>query len=690
MAVPSFNAFVVSCPRWWSRALICLVLFIPNGGFAQADSVVQADVCIYGGTSAGIIAAYTVKKLGKSVIVIEPGSYVGGMSVSGSFDQIREKEIITGLARDFYRRVGKHYNKLEQWSYEPHVGEAVFKDYIDRAGLDILMQSSIVEVRKVANALVYVVAQTANSKRLQVRARMFIDCSYEGDLMAMSGVPFTTGREGNGTYSETLNGIQITEHNQFPDGIDPFKESGKAKSGILDGLAVGKFPNGVADENFHSGQFIVCLTSEPANRLPITQPVDYSAERYELLLRSILSQPGRTKLSDHFRFVRLPNSKSLLIGEGMFPTGDVNDDETHLHGSIEQRQQTAALQASFTRGLLYFLTTDDRLPASIRTEMKMWGFPADEFVSSNHWPYQLGLRSSRRMISDYVITQANLEGKRRAPDPVGRAPVLSQAAVARRVIIGRDVKNEGTFKLPDRPPFEIPYRAIVPREKDCLNLLVPVCMSTSYVAEPSIRPEAVIMMMGQAAASAAVLAINEQVTIQQIHTKRLLELLHNNPLADSSLVEVLVDNDDGRHTRRSGKQWAAVEKRGYGKSYLAVDPPQEKSISVKKKLQVDAFRFSPAIRSGGNYDVYIFIPKVEKCSQFMTVRISNGSTVQERVLNPSNLVVDEDSPGEWLSLGRHRIEKGKHPFVEITNLGANGKVMADAVLWVPCAADSLN
>ena len=272
---------------------ICTFLLCCLCPFLLHSQPINVDVCVYGGTSAGVIAAYTAKKAGKSVVLIEPGRHLGGMSSGGlGATDIGNKQAITGLSRDFYRRIGKHYGQPEQWTFEPHVAEVVFNQYIHEARVPVWYGYRLATTKTQNNRIREITVEPAlsDSKMANriVRAKQFIDCSYEGDLMAQAGVDYTYGREANSQYGETLNGVQFRDKHQFPDGVDPYVVPGKPESGLLWGISTGKLAaNGTGDKAIQAYNYRLCLTDDPANRIPITRPAGYDSTRYELLLRQI-------------------------------------------------------------------------------------------------------------------------------------------------------------------------------------------------------------------------------------------------------------------------------------------------------------------------------------------------------------------------------------------------------------------
>jgi hypothetical protein len=667
--------------------ILAFIFLIPWNCFAQ--KTVYTDICIYGGTSSGVIAAYTAKMLGKNVVLIEPGGHLGGMTSGGlGYTDIGNKSAITGLARDFYRRIGKHYGKFEQWVFEPHVAEAVFNDFIRRADVEVIYQSRIEGVNKdiLSKITSIAVGQSLDSvhQRIDIHAAMFIDCSYEGDLMAMAGVSYKVGRESNHDYNETINGVQLMDGHQFPDGIDPYKIPGKRRSGLLWGVKADSLkPAGTEDKKIQAYNYRICLTSEPANQVPITQPDDYDPSRYELLLRLMDASPQKRRLNDYFIISKMPNSKTDINNKGGFSSDMIGMNHAYPEASYAQRDSIVKLHENYTKGLLYFIGHDERVPKPLRDEMLMWGYPADEYLGNNHWSHQLYIREARRMIGEYVMTQQNCEGKRKVHDGIGMAAYTMDSHNCQRIVVDGQVKNEGNVEVGGFGPYPISYRAIIPKEEHCTNLLVPVCLSATHIAYGSIRMEPVFMVLGQSAATAAVMAIENQVYIQDVNVKELQHTLIHNPLCDSSVTDVVVDNEDGRHTRVNGKKWIRKDEGGYGKSFLVSDPPEEKKLERNARFKFNTVRFHGPIKAPGRYQVFIYLPKVDACTDQMKVKVSDGRTARERIVNPKNLSVEGQASGEWLSLGQQEIIAGKRPFVEVTNEGATGKVVADAVIWVP-------
>lgn len=675
------------------RALTFSIIIFLTTHSVSAQKTLETDICIYGGTSSGVIAAYTAKMLGKNVLLIEPGKHLGGMTSGGlGYTDIGNKSAITGLARDFYRKIGQHYGKFEQWIFEPHVAEEVFNSYIQQAQVAVMYQTRLLDVNKdvlnrISSISLEVLSDSAKG-RVSVRASMFIDCSYEGDLMAKAGVAYKVGRESNEEYGETINGVQLMDGHQFPDGIDPYKIPGKPKSGLVWGISPDTLrAKGTGDKKVQAYNYRICLTSDKENQIAITQPANYDPARYELLLRLINACPQKRKLNDYFIISRMPNNKTDINNRGGFSSDMIGMNFSYPEASYADRDSIIKMHEDYTRGLLYFIGHDERVPKPLRDEMQMWGYPMDEYRDNDHWSHQLYIRESRRMVGAYVMTQHNCQGTRKVHDGVGMAAYTMDSHNCQRIVVNGQVKNEGNVEVGGFGPYPISYRSIVPQQEHCTNLLVPVCLSASHIAYGSIRMEPVFMVLGQSAATAAVMAIDHQLHVQDVNVKELQHALLSNPLCDSSIADVIVDNDDGKHARVSGRSWTRNKDGGYGHSFLVSEPPDEKKLDRGRSVKFNTVRFHGAISNPGRYQVFLYLPQISACTDMMKVTVSDGRTSRERIVNPKNISVEGQTSGEWVSLGQQEIVAGGKPFVEVTNEGANGKVVADAVIWVPVRVD---
>jgi FAD dependent oxidoreductase len=502
----------------------------------DAQQKISADICIYGASSGGVIAACTAARLGKKVILVTPSAHPGGLSSGGLGNtDIGNKMAITGLSRDFYHRVGMHYGKSEQWIFEPHVAEDIFKDYIREAGVTVLFRQMLTKIGKKGNRIQEMFTSpldpTSGQTGYMIRAKEYIDCSYEGDLMAMAGISYTVGRENNQKYNETVNGVQLLDKHQFPEGVDPYREEGVPGSGLLWGISSGTLAaQGSGDQKIQAYNFRLCLTDSIENRLEIVKPAGYDSSRYELLIRVIKIKNPKSLEEGILNFNLMPGRKTDINNNGPFSTDMIGMNYNYPDGNAETREKIFRDHKAYTQGLLYFLGHDSRVPEHLRNEMLQWGYPKDEFTDNDHWSPQLYIRESRRMIGEYVMTESNCTGKLKVEDGVGLAAYTMDSHNCERVVVHGIVKNEGDVQVGGFPPYPVSYRSIVPRQNECVNLLVPVCLSASHIAYGSIRMEPVFMVLGQSAAEAAVMAINLHLPVQSIPVGKLQIELRDNPL----------------------------------------------------------------------------------------------------------------------------------------------------------------
>ncbi|HRO47103.1 FAD-dependent oxidoreductase [Agriterribacter sp.] len=654
------------------------ILFCLCGSMVFAQKNVQtADICVYGGTAAGVVAAYTAKQMGRSVILIEAGKHIGGLTSGGlGYTDIGNKYVVSGISRDFYRRVGKHYGKFEQWIFEPHVAKATLMQYITAAKVNVLYEHEVITVKKeTAHIREITLRYTGpNGKQADqtIKARMFIDCSYEGDLMAKAGVSYIVGREANSVYNETYNGVQLMDKHQFPDDIDPYVIPGDPKSGLLWGIS-GKAlaERGTGDSKVQAYNYRLCLTNEPANSIPITKPDDYDASKYELLLR-VIEKNKSASLNPHLKIDLMPNHKTDINNNGPFSTDMIGMNYDYAEADFTTRQKIAKAHESYTKGLLYFLGNDERVPVHLRQEMLQWGYPKDEYTDNGNFTPQMYIREARRMIGAYVMTQDNCEGKRTVADGVGMAAYTMDSHNCQRIVVNGMVKNEGDVQVRGGGPYPVAYRSIIPQPGECKNLLVPVCLSASHIAYGSIRMEPVFMVLAQSAAVAASMAIQSGKAVQDVDVKKLQQSLQANPLMNSAAPEILVDNDDTAHVTIDGK-WEAVTQGAYGSSKL-----RNADNSVRQSV-----RFTPTIVKAGGYKIYYYLTTSEKPSTSTQVKIFNGQTIKSVPVSSAELKVEGQTSGGWIDLGAYRLPAGKKGYVEITNEGADGIVIADAVLFIP-------
>lgn len=659
------------------KKLILLIIAIPLL-FSCKSIEEEYDICIYGGNSAGVIAAYSAKMQGKKVLLIEPQNRLGGLSSGGlGFTDIGNKQVVTGLSKDFYRRLGAHYGKLEQWIFEPHVADSIFNDYIKRAGVDVLYMHRITAANVLDGYIKNIVLESSDGTKPEktISAKMFIDCTYEGDLMAKAGVSYTIGREDNSKYNETYNGVQLMKGHQFPDGIDPYKIEGDSTSGLLWGISSDKLlPDGTGDKLVQAYNYRICLTDNPDNRVEITKPDNYDPEKYELLLRLFDAQPDKRKLNHYFIWSKMPNNKTDINNRGGFSTDMIGMNHNYPEASYQERAEIIKQHKDYTQGLLYFYKTDPRVPQELRDEIQSWGYPKDEYVNDGHWSPQLYIRESRRMTGDYVMTQAHCEGREVVEDGIGMAAYTMDSHNCQRIVVEKDgkhmVKNEGNVEIGGGLPYPVSYRSITPKAEECKNLLVPVCLSASHIAYGSIRMEPVFMVLAQSAAVAAVEAI-ETGSVQSVDVKKVQNILHENPLLDGSFSEILIDDSDLDLSANS--DWEIIKKQGgYGPSFLKAKSKSGQSV-----------RFTPNIEHDGKYKIYVYYHMDKDVSSTIAYTISNGNEVWTKAINKEDVVVEGQTTGEWIELGMYDFKKSVKPYVEVSAKNADGKVIADAVLLIP-------
>ncbi|RPE12504.1 FAD-dependent oxidoreductase [Chitinophaga lutea] len=655
-----------------SGLLLCLFV-LPLAVLAQA--VKQVDICVYGGSSAGVIAAYTAKKMNKTVLLIEPGKRLGGLTSGGlGYTDIGNKYAITGLSRDYYRRIGKHYGKFEQWIFEPGVAERTFHQYIREADVAVLYQHRITAAKKENGRVTEIQLEPSaggTARHSVIRAKMFIDCSYEGDLMAKAGISYTVGREANAQYGETYNGVQLRDKHQFPDSIDPYKVPGKPESGLVWGISPAPLePQGTGDKKVQAYNFRICLTNQPANMVPITQPEGYDPARYELLARVVEKiKPG--SLNGILKFDRMPNNKTDINNNGAFSTDMIGMNYDYPEADYATREKIIKEHELYNKGLLYFIGHDPRMPATLRADMLKWGYPKDEYRESGYWSPQMYVREARRMTGAYVMTQANCEGREVVKDGVGMAAYTMDSHNTQRIVHNGMVKNEGDVQVGGFGPYPIAYRSIIPKAEECSNVLVPVCLSATHIAYGSIRMEPVFMVLAQSAATAAAMAIDKKQAVQDIDVPALQEELRRRPLATNATAEILVDNDDAGNVEISG-EWTKEKRGAYGPS-----------VHIASR-NGGSIRFTPEVVSNGVYRVYTYVPKHAGLTTVTKINLSpDGKTTTPTKYTAASVRVEGQTSGEWVDLGTVRLEKGRKGYVEITTEGADGTVVADAVLFVP-------
>lgn len=530
-------------------------------GSAMAQEIYEADVIVYGGTSAAVATAVQVSKMGKSVIIVSPDIHLGGLSAGGlGWTDSGSKKAIGGISRDFYHRIWKHYQDdaawnwqdrsgygsvgqgkpaddegvPTQWTFEPKIAEMIFDELMVENKIKLYRDEWLDRENGVEVVDGEIKSATMLSGK-KFQGKIFVDATYEGDLMATAGVSYHVGREGNSVYDETWNGIQTgTLHHKhwFMSDISPYKTPGDPTSGVLPLIST-EDPGvkGEGDDKIQAYCFRLCMTNHPENRVPFPKPANYDASRYELLVRTY--EAGRR---DHFeKFDPMPNKKTDTNNHGPVSSDYIGMNYDYPNGSYKRRKEIIKDHEDYQKGLLYFICNDSSIPEDIQTAYKEWGLAKDEFVDNGNWPHQLYIREARRMIGEYVTTEHDITSKYDTPSSVGMGSyAMDSHNIQRYIKEDGFVQNEGDIGTHVKKPYKISYGSIVPKKADCKNLLVPVCVSSSHIAFGSIRMEPVFMILGQSAGTAAVMSIDKGIPVQDLPYDELRKQL----LSDGQVMEL--------------------------------------------------------------------------------------------------------------------------------------------------------
>lgn len=478
--------------------------------FEEKNEEVDVDVCVYGGTAAGIMAAVTATQEGLRVTVLHPGRFIGGMTTGGlGYTDIGNKEAIGGLARQFYRSIGQRSGVEELWKFPPHLAQETIEEVVEEQQLEIRRACYLSHVIGSSSRIEKIVMLGG----LSVSARCFIDATYEGDLMAMAGVSYATGRESNTTYGESHNGFQMHESHQFDCPVDPYIREGHPESGLLPYVVPEKpTESGSGDRRIQAYNFRVCMTDDPEIRIPFAKPADYDPALYEIALRWL-----RCTTTDVFRkFDRVTKNKTDTNNHGAVSTDFIGANWRWPEASHAEREVIFQRHVQYQRGLQWFMSNDVRVPDKIRGEYSRWGLARDEFSETENWPHQLYVREARRMVSSYVITELDCMGKTACDDPVGMAAYQMDSHNCARIVQNGRVRNEGDVQIRLTAPFPISFRSIIPKGGEVENLIVPVCLSASHIAFGSIRMEPVFMILGESAGVIASLALTRSEAVQRV------------------------------------------------------------------------------------------------------------------------------------------------------------------------------
>ena len=697
-----------------NRLRSLLLLGITSVGLvapSRAEAEPDYDIVVYGGTSAGVIAAVQAAKMGKSVLLVGPDQHLGGLTSGGlGWTDTGDKSVIGGLAREFYHRIWQAYQEEETWRwqapseygnrgqgtpaidganrtmwiFEPHVAESVFDSFVDDFDIPVWRDTWLDRDQGV----------TLTDSRIQsipfldgrrVSARMFIDATYEGDLMAAAGVDYHVGRESQDTYGEQWNGVQtgVLHHRHhfgvFDRGISPYIKADDPNSGLLPKISVappGEF--GAGDKRIQAYCFRMCLSNHPDNRVPFAAPAGYDPSQYALLAR-VFDAGWREAFS---KFDPIPNRKTDTNNHGPFSTDNIGANYEYPEGSYQRRREIIEEHERYQQGLMYFIANDPSVPQEVREKMSSWGLAKDEFVDNGHWPHQIYVREARRMIGDYVMTENELLKRRPTPEPVGMGSYTMDSHNVQRYVTPEGyVQNEGDIGVSTQGPYSIALGSLLPKEEQAENLLVPICVSSSHIAFGSIRMEPVFMILGQSAATVASMAIDADQTVQEVPYPQLRErLIEDGQILDTDSLPALRDLKkdypgvliDDTEAVKSGAWSRSGSIGGYiGLGYLHDGAEAGVDKSVRYEIQIPEsgeYAIRMAYTPSGNRATNV--PVSLRCNELSF----QFSVNQQRLPN-----LDE----RFQRLGTLKAKKGDAVTITVTNKGADGHVIADAFWLAP-------
>jgi hypothetical protein len=685
-----------SAARSWPALALAAVAAAP---LAAAEA--HRDIVIYGATSAGIVAAIQARTMGKSVVVIEPGRHIGGLTAGGlGATDIGNKAAIGGLAREFYRRIGRHYadpaawrqepmedyqsrrkapGEEEMWTFEPHVAEQVYRAWLAEHGVEVLTGERLDRAGGGVRLEGHRIAALRTVSGREFPGSVFIDAGYEGDLMAAAGVGYHVGREANAVYGETLNGIQVaraTKH-QFTRDVDPWVVPGDPASGLVALVDPGPAgSDGTGDARVQAYCFRMCTTDAPDNRRPWPKPAGYDEKTYELLFRNFEAGDHRVPWNP----VYMPNRKTDTNNNYAISTDYLGANHAYPTADDATRARIIAAHRDYQQGLMWSLANHPRVPAEVRAHFQRLGLAKDEFTDTDNWPWQIYVREARRMVSEHVMTQHHCQGRIVADDPVGLGAYNMDSHNVRRYVTAEGkVRNEGDIQV-GVSPYRIAYRSIRPRKEECENLLVPVCLAASHIAYGSIRMEPVFMVLGQSAATAAALAIEARSAVQDVPYAALAERLRadgqvldwtgavRKPQLDpAAMPGIVVDNP----AAVLAGDWSTSHSIGgyVGDDYLH-DGDEGKGTKQA--------RYTPTLPREGRYEIRFHYTPGSNRSSAVPVRVEAPSgkitvTIDQRAKPAATGHV----------LGTFTLPAGTATSVFVDTAGTTGHVVIDAVQFVP-------
>ncbi|MBX3740750.1 MAG: FAD-dependent oxidoreductase [Akkermansiaceae bacterium] len=624
---------------------------------ANPAQVIEADVCVYGGTPAGVSAAVQAARMGKKAVLVVFRRHVGGMTSGGlTATDIGNRKAIGGFANEVYAHIGKTSG------FRPSLAETAFLHFLKEAGVTVYYEHRLKDVEKEGNRITSVSFENGNS----VKAKMFVDATYEGDLFAKAGVSFHVGRESNATYGETINGVQFRKSHNFNVKVDPYVKPGDPSSGLLPTISAedpGK--TGEGDKKMQAYNFRFNLSNSP-ERIPFPKPEGYDRGRYAVYERYVKASP------------KPPVPFQLHNGDcnntGGFSTDHIGANYGWPEGGYEEREKMFQDHVNYQQGLAWFAANDPEIPQEIRTKVSSFGLLKGEFPETGGWPHELYVREGRRMVSEYVMTEHECTSRKIPEDSVGLAAYTMDSHNCQRVVIDGAVRNEGDVQVRVPRPYSISYRSVVPKESECANLLVGVCLSSSHMAYGSIRMEPVFMILGQSIGTAASMAIDGGISVQKVEYAKLRERL----LADKQILvwdaPPLTDEEKALAPAGIEVDDEAAAKTGEWTEALAGGYLHDNNDGKGTKT----ITYTPDLPKDGNYDVYLTWKKNPNRATNVPVEISGAD-------GKKAITVDQRSNGGWVKVYSGSFKAGKSSGLTISNKGTNGHVIADAVRWAPAA-----
>lgn len=648
----------------------------------RAATVVETDICIYGGTSGGIAAAVQAQRMGKSASLAVFTTHLGGLTSGGlGATDVGNQATIGGVSREFYQRIGQRYNQAERFNFEPHIAREVYEAWLAEIGVTPRFNQRLASVAKTGHRITQLTMEDGTI----YRAKMFIDATYEGDLMAMAGVSFTFGREGTNVYGESLNGIRAnTPAHQFSVNVDPYVVPGNSASGLLPFVQPGDGGTpGDSDYRIQAYNYRMCFTQNATNRLPHVVPPNYDPARYELLGRLLdarVANGDTLTINNFFGISSMPNGKTDMNNNGAFSTDYIGMNWTYPTNTYAAREQMDIEHREYIQGFIQYLATSPRSPASLRAQMLSWGPCKDEWQQTGGYSPQIYVREARRLVSDYVMTQADCQNTRMANDSVCLGSYNMDSHNCQRIVKTGFARNEGDVQVSPAQPYPISYRSIIPRVGECENLFVTFAISASHIAFGSTRMEPVFMMASQSAATAAAFAIDDSVSVQQVNYAKLAlqlnaegQVLTWGNVGDGS--GVIVDNSDSGATY-SGTWSNSSSVTGYwGANY------QHDGNELKGSKNAT---FRPNLPATDTYQVYLRWTTNPNRATNVPVDIVHSAGTNTLGVNQML------NNGTWVLLLTTNFNAGTNGFLQIRNSGTTGFVVADAARWVSTTVTNSN